>query len=396
MLTEQMRQVDTPGGRTLLRILKNLREGIFDDDDWRQLNARAIGMPGMPTSLADPRFVRSKFVLKRHSQIHHVVTSEIGARAQNEHQRLVKFFPVDLAFHGKNDQVLLPEGVQNALRNQPMTSDEKIPHVPFVYHGMEAIHRSNPVRPDNRSVAGTANVDLGWTTNNACRVLGLILDEREPPDDRTDPECWELQYLALGIVVEPLESFPEGTPPVNNYLRELFPDSPHAYIVPPTSQSIKFNVPMRLRRNQSDGEKKMPIHRTGFKLTPAIGATDFFSQGLSFRNMSIIIDLRIPPGNANAAADLVILSRATTLDDIYLMHELWPRDDEKAREDFMAEIRRRYKLDEDIAAEDRRLRMKADECRQKFVASHPVRHFVDPSQPESCICGAAIGERRQV
>jgi hypothetical protein len=66
---------------------------------------------------------------------------------------------------------------------------------------------------------------------------------------------------------------------------------------------------------------------------PSEAATSYLYQGstITYPN-PVVIDLRIPSkGNLEEASGYVSISRAQSWHQIYLLHELWPKNDDTAK-----------------------------------------------------------------
>jgi hypothetical protein len=66
---------------------------------------------------------------------------------------------------------------------------------------------------------------------------------------------------------------------------------------------------------------------------PSDAATSYFHQGSTITYpYLVVIDLRIPcKGNIEGARGYVSMSRAQSWHQIYLLHELWPKNDDTAK-----------------------------------------------------------------
>lgn len=220
--------------------------------------------------------------------------------------------------------------------------------------------------------SGNENVELGWASNNSCRLVEIILDEREPDDPGTG-EMWELQYMPAGFIVEPVGIDRHEVGTVSDDLAD------GTFFVGPKHELERLEIPVGLASRAGlppQHSKKVKIRRDGFKLMPAVAATDFFAQGQTFRGSAVIIDMRIPPdGKVSLSSIYVMLSRATTLDDIYLLHPLWIDGDEEAKKKFLESAKSKFKFDLDAIAAEKHLR----ERHESTVASYkdvPL-HYVD-------------------
>jgi len=79
--------------------------------------------------------------------------------------------------------------------------------------------------------------------------------------------------------------------------------------------------------------KTLDIRRHGFRVMPSEAATSCFHQGstVTYPN-PVVIDLRILcKGNIEGASGYVLISRAQSWHQIYLLHELWPKNDDTAK-----------------------------------------------------------------
>ena len=252
-----------------------------------------------------------------------------------------------------------------------------------MYIGMELVFKQ-----------GNDNVDLGWASNNSCTLVDFVLDDREPPDDGSG-DAWELQYRPLGLIVRPVGIPPEEIGVVSEDLPE------GTFLVETRFETNLFEIPASLLRNHGvppQAPSKIKVRREGFKLIPAVAATDFFAQGQTFRGHPVVIDLRIPPkGAVSMSGFYVMLSRATTLDDVYLLHPLWPPGDETARSAYIQQAKIRFRFGPDVRAEETNLRRKHDVTIERIKADIsagklPQPHYVDSSvDPNRCAtCGAQV------
>ena len=235
--------------------------------------------------------------------------------------------------------------------------------------------------------SGNDNVDLGWASNNSCRLVRIVLDDREEEDDMKG-DHWELKYLPVGMIVEPVgidaddvgevsENLPKGT-----------------FFVGTNYETVEMEIPAAVRKRYDIPHQAPPmikIRRTGFKLVPGVAVTDFFAQGQTFKGHPVVIDLRMPPnGKVSMSGFYVMLSRATTLDDVYLLHPLWPHGDDAAKDAFVALAQRQYRFDDDMKAEEVRLRRKHEATLDRY--KHVKLHYVDRSvSPHKCAtCGEPV------
>jgi hypothetical protein len=90
---------------------------------------------------------------------------------------------------------------------------------------------------------------------------------------------------------------------------------------------------------------------------PSEVATSYFHQGLTitYPNL-VVIDLRIPcKDNIEGASDYVSISRAQICHQIYLLHELWPKNDDSAKLKYIQKATKSFAYDVDTKACKKRL-----------------------------------------
>ena len=79
--------------------------------------------------------------------------------------------------------------------------------------------------------------------------------------------------------------------------------------------------------------KTLDIRRHGFRIMPSEAATSYFHQSstITYTN-PVLIDLRIPcKCNIEGASGYVSFNRAQSWHQIYLLHELLPKNDDTAK-----------------------------------------------------------------
>ena len=234
---------------------------------------------------------------------------------------------------------------------------------------------------------GNDNVDLGWASNNSCLLEEIILDEREL-DDPGSGDAWELQYPPVGLVVRPMYIDPREIGKVSDDLE------PGTFVVGRKHELEQLDIPTAMRAASGlppQAPKTVKLRREGFKLVPGVAVTDYFSQGQTFRGHAVVLDLRIPPdGRVSLSGVYVMLSRATTLEDIYLLHPLWPAGDDAAKAAFIARAQQTLRFDDDIVSAETALRAKHDVTVDMYKDAE--LHYIDKSvDPERCAhCGRRV------
>ena len=229
--------------------------------------------------------------------------------------------------------------------------------------------------------AGNNNVELGWASNNSCMLEGLIVDDREP-EDTGEGDAWQLQYLPLGMVVRPLGMSSQDIGVVHTGFEA------GTFIVTPQSEKKKFEIPEAVRLKCSlppQAPSSFTFRRTGFRMLSGVATTDFFAQGQTIHG-PVVVDLRIPPtGSVQLESVYVMLSRATTLHNVYLLAPLWKPGNATAMAKFMADARRRFTFSDDVRAEEEALRDRHIRTLEAHADLVKHLHYVDRSvDPHRC------------
>ena len=121
ILNEQMRQDSKiPGSKKLHDVLAEIRtnNGVTASV-LEQFNSRAIGMPGMPKSIAD--LDNPCFVVPRHSLIDIINREMIPALAAKAQTRLIRFYADIVAQDNEDMDYVLPPSILDLARKRPRT-----------------------------------------------------------------------------------------------------------------------------------------------------------------------------------------------------------------------------------------------------------------------------------
>jgi hypothetical protein len=125
---------------------------------------------------------------------------------------------------------------------------------------------------------------------------------------------------------------------------------------------------------------------------PSEAATSYFHQGstITYPN-PVVIDLRIPcKGNIEGASGYVSISRAQSWHQIYLLHELWPENDDTAKLKYIQKATKSFAYDEDTKACKKRLDKLAKSTADFYGENH--LHYFTHENPNNCaVCDAAAG-----
>ena len=131
ILDEQMRQnSNIPGATKLHDVLSEIRSNNgVTKSVLEQFNSRAIGMPGMPQSLAD--LDNPCFVVPRHSLIDIINREMIPALAAKAQTRLIRFYAEIVTLDNEDMDYDLPPTILDLARKRPRTGTFQHTPIPF-------------------------------------------------------------------------------------------------------------------------------------------------------------------------------------------------------------------------------------------------------------------------
>jgi hypothetical protein len=126
---------------------------------------------------------------------------------------------------------------------------------------------------------------------------------------------------------------------------------------------------------------------------PSEAATSYFHQGSTITYLNLVVsDLRIPyKGNIEGASGLVSISRAQSWHQIYLLHELWPKNDDTAKLRYIQIATKSFAYDEDTKACWKRLDRFAISTIDVLAEHHHLHYFTQENFNICAFCGAAAG-----
>jgi hypothetical protein len=124
---------------------------------------------------------------------------------------------------------------------------------------------------------------------------------------------------------------------------------------------------------------------------PSEVATSYFHQVSTIRYPNhVVIDLRIPcKGNIEGASGYVSISQAQSWHHIYLLHELWPKNDDNAKLRYIQKDTKSFAYDEDNKTCKKRLDMLAISKADFFGKNHHLHYFTQENSNNCDFCGAA-------
>ena len=118
-LDEQIRQDrNLPGAQELHQHLTDIRRNMkVTDNVFDAMNARAIGMPGMPKTISEIEM--PIFIVPRHSLIDIINKEVVPARAAEKNKRLIRFYADIVARDNDDEDHRLPKPLLDLARQRP-------------------------------------------------------------------------------------------------------------------------------------------------------------------------------------------------------------------------------------------------------------------------------------
>jgi hypothetical protein len=209
--------------------------------------------------------------------------------------------------------------------------------------------------------ASTENdqLEVNWTKNTRCLGRKITLDPPEPDDDLTKPYRL-LQHLPLAVYVEPSGADLQGL--------RCGPHAPPA-CVPVTPRKVTFKHALPQQRGAPGRQKHVQVARTGLLLGDGYAVTDFYIQGMSFKDECWLLHLNVPPPGLNEklcrASVLVALTRFKDLQSCQLVAPLWRPGNAAERQHVIHKFMAATATDPDLIRCMQRLRLKAAATKQR-------------------------------
>ncbi|KAF4612702.1 hypothetical protein D9613_011752 [Agrocybe pediades] len=311
-----LRQQNRVQDEEWLRFLKDLRRGSVRPEHITMLKSLIVGHESSEyaTDYQQSPWDEAPLITPRHS-----------VRIRWNHEALVRHCQ-------KSNQVLIVCPAEDSIRGRALTPIEEA-HVQLreATHDKKDWRKSLPYQIEfavGAKVLVTENIETDLDITNGARgeIVGMVLDEEEPPISSSSKEV-HLTKLPLYILVRlertkasQLTGLPPGVIPIE-------PREEHFFIEVKSQESGKY-MRRRVRRRQ-------------YPMTLAWAYTDYRSQGQTIP--FVYIDIARPPtGKMNMFNLYVALSRSRGRSHIRLLRDF----DEKI---FM------QKQDENLLAEDDRL-----------------------------------------
>lgn len=242
------------------------------------------------------------------------------------------------------DRGPLPLHIRRVLETVPPSKVDDIPAINYFFEGIEY------VLTDNKAAAAH------FVRNNHCIGVAMVLADDEPDDDLSQP------YRLLRKPPRAMYVKPAGTD-LGDIIGHGVP--PGCVPITPKSAKIKIKLPHAL---ELDGQMvdAVDIHRTGLPLGNGYAVTDYFAQGMNFRNDCWLLHLTPPPTGAfDRASLLVMLTRYSSMDDVKLLTPLWPTGNAAARKRVIQSFYKASQMDVDLVHELARLKHASAQTRAK-------------------------------
>ncbi|EFJ39467.1 hypothetical protein VOLCADRAFT_100932 [Volvox carteri f. nagariensis] len=344
LLTRQQRQNNTPSGIYLTEASTMFaggpvtRERIEELVD--KLNARAI------SSLSALTPLKPRVVVQRNEPRHALNTRLMMLQAQHLSKRLVVWNADHIPHQPRGTAPQAPlTRVEQAVAMR--VKDAEFDHTTadtWYYEGAPYI------------LLDTACAEAGAFHNNEVEACGLLMDEREPPDDGTGPYR-RLQYLPAAILVRPIHGHKPTT-----ILQGSHDLASHGatFALRPRASKEPATV---LMPATNTGTAPKAIKRINFGLGDWFVVTDHWVQGRTFRECWVV-DLSVPPKGIKRATLFVLLTRFKSLDDIHLLRPLYTTPTE--RRSVVTAFQRATRLTDDLAAELRLLDATAADTHRRY------------------------------
>ncbi len=248
---------------------------------------------------------RNPHVVVTRNTVRTVLNSKlVMLQARHQQKRLIVWRSQDTVDNQPGLVSLTPE-LENSLLAVPANKTGEICAVNYFFEGMEYVFvdSQHPV--------------VGRMKNNTCVGVRLILHPNEPEDDLSKPYR-ALKYLPLAVYVKPTM---ENGPAFN-----LFDDPVLEGCIPvkPSVAMFTFTLPGPM---QVGGHTitSLRIRRVGLPLGEGYAVTDYYCQGLSFREKYWLAHLTPPSdgGGIKRASLFVIKSRFRAWSAVIPVAPLW-------------------------------------------------------------------------
>ena len=326
-LDQVERVLNTPGGIRLREFCYRLRHELLTDQDFYDLNDKAIGNESGP-ALNHSDWKEMIILTPRQAVRTALSADELLFQAKSENKQVYSYKSID-SFAGTGRP--LPERLQAMVYRLNYKQCGHSCHHNIFFVGMKVEFVSN------------RNPEIGYINHGIAEVVMIIPHPEDEEIIRTQRDSFivKLSRLPLSVIVR-IDSGPEFQ--LDGFQKRCIPLLPKDHTF-----AIKFNKPIPLL----DMSQTLRVKRTTFDILPIKCVTDYFSQGLTFKGIKVLIDLRPPPppvSSTEGESVNVMISRVQEWDQFALLAPLW-----KNKEDAPAvikQLRQRWKFSNDVKAAD--------------------------------------------
>jgi len=199
------------------------------------------------------------------------------------------------------NKVRLPAAEMSMLKYWRVDKTADLPGMNVFFPGVELLFSSN------------TSPRAGFAKNKKCFGVKLVLDPREPPDDGAGG-ARILTYVPLAVVVRPAKG--QVVEVCHSAAPVLVPEG----FVVSKQKSAGFSG------------RNMKITRTALPFDYAYAVTNFYAQGLSFKDECWVAHLTLPAsGRLNRAGRYVVTTRFASMIRLLLLEPLWEDGETKKK-----------------------------------------------------------------
>ena len=212
---------------------------------------------------------------------------------------------------------------------------------------------------------------IGWFKNGDCTGKTLVCDDAEPPDNFAS-QFRMLKHPPRFIVVEvPGRNF--GQMCGETFKANHLPVEPKQF-----THVVQLPHAMTVFQGDTSMTQEFKLTRTAPPIECVITFTDYYSQGISFKNNAHFLHLSITGRRPfNRGNLLVPLSRPSRLEDVVLLHPLWEPGDTQGRVNFVERLKKAIGPSAEADAERARFRRLYDSTIERRITTMAQKYDLD-------------------